>query len=80
NSTRTQYEAIGQLKLVAPLDFELIQDYRLILFAFDTKNIATINVTVNLYPQNTKAPYFDLMPGYTSYQYEVVDETSYPKL
>ncbi|CAM4780128.1 unnamed protein product [Rotaria magnacalcarata] len=80
NSTRTQYEAIGQLKLVAPLDFELIQDYRLILFAFDTKNIAAINVTVNLYPQNTKAPYFDLMPGYTSYQYEVVDETSYPKL
>ncbi|CAF3379935.1 unnamed protein product [Rotaria socialis] len=80
NSMRTQYEAIGQLKLIAPLDFELLPDYRLILFAFDTKNIATINVTVNLFPQNAKAPYFDLMPGYTSYQYEVVDETSYPKL
>ncbi|CAF3673561.1 unnamed protein product [Rotaria sordida] len=77
NLTRTQYEAIGQLKVISPLDYELISDYRLILFAFDTKNIATINVIVKLQPQNTKAPYFDLIPGVTSYQYQVFEETSY---
>ncbi|CAF3111050.1 unnamed protein product [Rotaria sp. Silwood2] len=77
NLTRTQYEAIGQLKVIAPLDYELMSDYRLILFAFDTKNIATINVTVQLKPQNTKAPCFDLMPGLTSYEYEVFEKTPY---
>ncbi|CAF0991670.1 unnamed protein product [Rotaria sp. Silwood1] len=80
NLTRTQYEAIGQLIVIGPLDYELISDYKLVLFAFDTKNIATINVTVKLQPQNTKAPYFDIMPGSTSYQYQVFEETPCPIL
>jgi hypothetical protein len=77
NSTRTQYEAIGQLKVVAPLDFESTPNYTLVLFAFDTKNLAKITVIVYLISQNTKAPYFNLMPGFTSYEYRVIERTPY---
>jgi len=80
DSTRTQYEAIGQLKVVAPLDYELTSVYTLVLFAFDSKNIARISVTVVLIPQNTKAPYFQLMPGFNSYQYTVTEEETRPVL
>jgi hypothetical protein len=76
DSTRTQYEAIGQLKVVAPLDYESTSVYTLILFAFDSKNIANISVTVVLIPQNTKAPYFQ----FTSYQYTVTEEETRPVL
>jgi hypothetical protein len=77
NSTRTQFEAIGQLKVVGPLDFELTSNYTLILFAFDTKNLKTITVIVHLIPQNTKAPYFDFMPGFTSYEYTAIEDMPY---
>lgn len=80
NSTRTRYEAVGQLTVIGILDYDLVPDYKLVLFAFDAKNMATINLTIILLPQNTKAPYFDLRPGITSYQYEVCEATEYPKL
>ena len=78
NATRTQYEAIGQLTVVSPLDYELTSVYALILFAYDSKNPANINVTIELKPNNTKAPYFQLMPGFTSYQYRVNEEDTPP--
>jgi hypothetical protein len=31
---------------------------------------------VNLLPQNTLAPYFNLMPGFTAYQYQVTEGTA----
>ncbi|CAF2958903.1 unnamed protein product [Rotaria sp. Silwood2] len=80
DSSRTQYVATGQLYVVGPLSYEAIPNYTLVLFAFDTQNLATITVTINLLPQNTKAPYFNLMPGFTSYEYEVNEGTAISKL
>lgn len=77
NLTRTRFEAIGQLKVVAPLDYQLTPNYTLVLFAFDTKNSAEITVIIELRPENTKAPYFDVMPGFTSYEYQVMENTPY---
>jgi len=76
DSSRTQYQAIGQLYVVGPLSYETTPNYTLVLFAFDTQNLATITVIINLIPQNTKAPYFNLMPGFTSYQYQVTERTA----
>ncbi|CAF4001034.1 unnamed protein product, partial [Rotaria sp. Silwood1] len=45
-----------------------------------TQNLATITVTINLLPHNTKAPYFNLMPGFTSYEYRVDEGTPVPIL
>ena len=75
-SSRTQYQAIGQLYVVGPLNYETTPNYTLVLFAFDTQNLATITVTIHLIPQNTKAPYFTLMPGFSSYQYSVNEGTA----
>ncbi|CAF1461191.1 unnamed protein product, partial [Rotaria sordida] len=80
DSSRTQYIAIGQLYVVGPLSYEITPNYTLVLFAFDTQNLATITVTINLLPQNTRAPYFNLMPGFTSYQYEVNEGTAISRL
>ena len=80
DSTRTQYRATGLLSVVGPLSYEAQSNYTLVLFAFDTQNLATITVTVNLLPQNTKAPYFMLMPGFNSYQYVVNEATAVPVL
>ncbi len=76
DTTRTEYQVIGQLYVVGPLSYEFISSYSLVLFAFDTQNLARINVTVNLIPQNTKAPYFTLMPGFTAYEYQVTEGTT----
>ncbi|CAF3869414.1 unnamed protein product [Adineta steineri] len=76
DSTRTQYQAIGQLSVVGPLSYERTPNYTLVLSAFDTLNLATVTVTVLLIPQNTKAPYFNLMPGFASYQYSVTEGTA----
>jgi hypothetical protein len=76
DASRTQYQAVGQLYVVGPLSYEITQNYTLVLFAFDTQNLATITVIVNLIPQNTQAPYFQLMPGFTSYQYVVTENTA----
>ena len=80
DSTRTQYQAIGQLYVVGPLSYESRSNYTLVLFAFDTQNLANITVTVNLLPQNTKAPYFILNPGVTAYQYSVPEGTAVSSL
>jgi hypothetical protein len=76
DSSRTQYQAIGQLYVVGPLSYEATPNYTLVLFAFDTQNLATLTVTINLIPQNTKAPYFMLMPGFNSYAYQVTEGTA----
>jgi hypothetical protein len=80
NSSRTQYQAIGQLKVVGPLDYESIKNYTLVLFAFDANNLTTIDVTVYLEPENTKAPVFDLMPGFLAYEYRAIENTLHPVL
>ena len=76
DSTRTQYIGVGQLYVVGRLDYEAVQNYTLTLFAFDTKNLSPITVTVNLIPQNTKAPVFQFMPGFIAYQYFVTEGTA----
>ena len=76
DSTRTQYQAIGQLYVVGLLSYEVTNNYTLVLFAFDTQNLATITVNVILLPQNTRAPIFNLMPGFSSYQYSVLEGTA----
>lgn len=80
DSTRTQYVATGQLSVVGPLSYESTPNYTLVLFAFDTQNLAQITVTVKLIPQNTKAPYFNIQPGFTSYQYQVTEGTAITSL
>lgn len=79
NAARTYYEAIGELKLITSLDCGLKQNYTLTLSAFDTKNVATLNVIVDLQPQNTKAPSFVLQSN-CSFDYEVFEETEVPIL
>lgn len=78
--TRTQYQATGQLTIVGLLSYEDIQNYTLVVFAFDTLNRATITVNINLIPQNTKAPFFNLMPGFVAYEYQVTEGTAIPVL
>ncbi|CAF5187597.1 unnamed protein product, partial [Rotaria magnacalcarata] len=68
---RTEYQAICQLSVVATLDYEYMNLYTLVLFASDSTNLATINISVNLLPNNSKAPVFNLQPGTLSYQYVV---------
>ena len=76
DSTRTQYEAVGQLYVVGHLNYEVNTSYTLVLSAFDTQNLATVTVTINLIPQNTKAPVFILQPGFSAYQFEVNEATA----
>ncbi|UJR08758.1 hypothetical protein I4U23_013015 [Adineta vaga] len=76
DTSRTQYQAIGQLYVVGPLSYEVTPNYTLVLTAFDTQNLATLTVNILLIPQNTRAPYFNLMPGFTSYQYAVEEGTA----
>lgn len=78
--SRTQYQATGQLSVVGPLSYEDVQNYSLVLFAFDTQNRAPITVNVNLIPQNTKAPIFVLNPGFSAYEYVVTEGTPIPVL
>lgn len=80
NLTRTQFEAIGQLKLIGTLDCQLISNYTLILFASDTKNLETTTVNIHIKPQNTKAPYFKLISENTPYEYQVIENLSYLEL
>ncbi|CAF0872431.1 unnamed protein product [Adineta steineri] len=80
NPNRTQYEATGSLEVIAPLDYISQSIYTLTLFAFDTKNTVTLIVNITLIPQNTKAPCFKLMPGFTSFEYQVNEETAYTVL
>ncbi|CAF4282567.1 unnamed protein product, partial [Adineta steineri] len=80
NPNRTQYEATGSLEVIAPLDYTSQSIYTLTLFAFDTKNTVTLIVTIILTAQNTKAPCFKLMPGFTSFEYQVNEETAYTVL
>ena len=80
DSSRTQYTAIGQLYVVGPLSYERTPNYTLVLFAFDTQNSAQITVTINLLPQNTKAPIFDILPGFTAYEYQVTEATAISSL
>ncbi|CAF1025815.1 unnamed protein product [Rotaria sordida] len=58
DASRTEYRAIGQLIAVGPLDYVDQRIYTLVLFAFDTNNLATINVIVNVLSNNANAPYF----------------------
>ena len=80
DSSRTQYQAIGQLYVVGPLSYERTPTCTLVLFAFDTQNSAQITVTVNLLPQNTQAPIFDILPGFTAYEYQVTEATAISSL
>ena len=80
DASRTQYQATGQLTVVGPLSYESTPNYTLVLFAFDTQNLAQITVTVNLLPQNTKAPIFNLMPGFSAFEYQVNEGTAYASL
>ncbi|CAF4544432.1 unnamed protein product [Rotaria socialis] len=77
---RTEYQAICQLSVVSALDYENINLYTLVLFAFDSNNLATININVNLLPNNSKAPVFNLQPGTLSYQYVVKENQVVPVL
>jgi hypothetical protein len=80
DSSRTQYVAIGQLNVIGPLNYESIPSYTLVLFAFDGYNFTTISVTVNLQSENTRAPIFDLMPGFLAYEYVAIENTAQPVL
>lgn len=80
NASRTQYQAIAQLSVASPLDYQFRNVYTLVLFACDTNNLALINVTVNILPGNAKAPVFDFQPGSTIYQYFVTEGASEPIL
>ena len=76
DTSRTQYQATGQLYVVGHLDYETQSNYSLTLFAFDTQNLRSISVIVVLRPQNTKAPYFTLQPGFTAYEFNVTEGTA----
>lgn len=80
DSTRTQYQATGQLSVIGPLSYENTSNYSLVLFAFDTLNRAQITVNINLIPQNTKAPIFNLNPGFVAYEYRVTEGTAVSSL
>lgn len=73
---RTQYEAMGQLKVVAPLDYEFMQNYTLVLYAFDTSNLEKFEVIVQLQAENTKAPVFIIPPAFHFYPYEIGETSS----
>lgn len=74
---RTQYEAMGQLKVIRPLDYEIVSNYTLVLYAFDTRNLETIEVIVKLRSENTRAPVFIIPPAFHFYPYQI-DENSSP--
>ena len=76
NNSRTQYEGIGKLYLVGPLDYETTSNYTLTLFVFDAKNLVNLTVFINLHAQNTKAPNFYLMPGFFAYLFNVTENTT----
>ena len=80
NLSRTQYQALTQLSVVAPLDYQTRNVYTLVLFAFDTNNLVTLNITVNLLSANSNAPVFILRPGLLAYQYVVPENTITPIL
>ena len=80
NASRTQYQAIAQLSVASPLDYQFLDVYTLVLFASDTNNLALINVTVNILPGNAKAPAFDPQPSSPPYQYFVTEGASEPVL
>jgi hypothetical protein len=80
DSSRHEYQAIGQLQVFRLLDYEANPNYTLVLFVFDTQHFATITVIINLVPENTKAPYFNLNPGFTNYQYIVYEGTAISEL
>ena len=75
NSTRTSFEAVGQLVVVGPLSYEARHTYRLVLLVSDSYNTQLINVTVQLRPKNTKAPEFQRTGDSMIYHF-VVDELS----
>lgn len=76
DSSRTQYVATGQLSVVGYLDYNTKSNYTLVLFAFDTQNLATITVNVILIQQNTHAPVFKLDGGISGYTYSVTEATA----
>ncbi|CAF4621792.1 unnamed protein product, partial [Didymodactylos carnosus] len=80
DSTRTVYQATAQLYVVSYMSYETLSAYNLELFAFDTQNLAKINVTVILLPQNTFPPRFQLMPGFVDYSYTVTENQAYAYL
>lgn len=80
DTARTQYRAVGQLTVIGPLSYEVTQNYSLVLFAFDTQNLAQIIVNVILIPQNTKAPVFQINPGESGYRYEVTEGAAITRL
>ncbi|CAF2615716.1 unnamed protein product [Rotaria sp. Silwood2] len=76
NTSRTEYQAIVQLVVVGPLDYVDQQTYILVLFAFDTNNLATFNVIVNVLSNNANAPYFLFQPNV----YQVKENTPIARL
>ncbi|CAF3600129.1 unnamed protein product [Rotaria sp. Silwood1] len=58
DASRTEYRATVQLIVVGPLDYVDQQTYNLVLFAFDTNNLVTLNAIVNVLSNNANAPYF----------------------
>lgn len=76
DSTRKRYEAVGELVVVGSLDYRLKPNYNLVLFAFDGSNFISIDVSVNLAKSNTRAPQFNLMPGFSYYEYQRYENSS----
>ncbi|CAF3632426.1 unnamed protein product [Rotaria socialis] len=76
DTARTQYSGTGQLSVVGPLSYTTTPNYTLVLFAFDTQNLATITVTVILLQQNIRPPVFLLKPGFSAYEYQVPESTA----
>ena len=76
----THYEATADLIVVGQLDYKSIPQYSLKLFAFDSSNMVEIDVQITILPENTNAPYFKLMPGFDSYEYNVTELKPYSLL
>ena len=76
----TRYEATADLIVVGQLDYKSIPQYSLKLFAFDSSNMVEIDVQITILPENTNAPYFKLMPGFDSYEYNVTELKPYSLL
>lgn len=58
------------------MDYDTKSNYTLVLFATDAENLVDLTVFINLLPQNTKAPYFNLNPGFIGYIFNVTESTA----
>lgn len=74
DASRVQYQAILQLKLVGLLDYSDQRIYNLVLFAFDGKNLATLNIIVNVVSSYGSTPVFPYQP--IPYEYYIRENTT----